>query len=134
MNLDEVEDAFGKDLLEIPGRPSIIWPGGNLDVPRPRLIFQHNPFAVEDDTLDCTYIYWTGNFTLTALTTGSNRVNEARYIYELLKDRYPKGRRIAINAQNTMLINKPPAPRTGFPDGADWRLPIVIDYLTEKKT
>lgn len=130
-SLFEIENALGQHLAATPDIPAIAWPDGYLDAIRPLLIFQHNPFGVSDNTLDSTFPEWRGQVLITVLTDRNDMARQSRQLADTVMGRYPKGLRLNAGAGFSVLVTKPPEPRTGFPDGSDWRLPIVIDYMTE---
>ena len=130
MTLEEIEEAAGRHLLGMDLCPPIAWPDQDFDGPRPFIEFRHIPATVTDATLAGERPTWRGQFLLTVMAERAGLAKEARSIAGRVMARFPHTLRLPAPS-GVVLIRKPPEARSGFPDGSDWRLPVVIDYQTE---
>ena len=130
MTLAEIEDAVGQHLAAMPQCPPIAWPDQSIEAPRPVIEFRHIPASVTDETLAGERAIWRGQFLLTVMTRRGGLAKDARAIAANIAARFPQALRLSAG-DGVVLIRKPAEPRAGFPDGSDWRLPVVIDYQTE---
>lgn len=131
--LQNIETALGQHLLTMPACPPVVWDDQDVLPERPYVRFAHVPVQVMDDTLAGTEPRWQGQVLLTVTTPKGKLAQDARRIAGKLCLHFPKTLRLPV-PDGIVLIHRPPEPRSGFPDGSDWRLPVVIHYKTENQS
>jgi hypothetical protein len=127
----EIENGIGEYLRNgLPGR-TIVWPNQDADPDRPFVVFDHIPVSRTDDTWSGGDIITRGSVMITIViernkfTAPANVI--ANDVFSLFQ--YPTS---IITDNGLIIINKPPELETGYRDGADWRLPIRVDYQTKE--
>jgi hypothetical protein len=115
----------------MPAVPTIAWPDQDADPARPFLEFRHFPVLVSDTDIAGGGEVWRGQVLINVVAARGDLAKAARTIAEQVRARFAFPLRLPVTGGGTVLVRKPPEVRAGIPDGADWRLPVVIDYITE---
>jgi hypothetical protein len=130
MTLNDIETAVGQHLSAITDVPDIAWPNDDFTPSGPYIEFRHAPNDSIDDTISGGFEYQTGLFLLTVVTKKNDFTTDANTLASKVKAQFPYGLRLSAG-DGTVLINRPTSPGTPFPDGAYWRQPLRISYITE---
>lgn len=131
LSLADIETALGQAMESVPGVDRVAWPNRVTDPARPFVMFQHVPTAWTDNTLEARTPRAEGYVTVTVVTQANIFSTPANGLADAILAAFPMGRRIDAGEGVTVLINRPARPMMGMMDGADWRQPIQIDYITE---
>lgn len=107
------------------------WQNRTADPARPFIMFQHVPTGWTDITVSGGATVAAGFCTITVVIEGNQFTGPANVIADQIIADFPMGRRIDIGGGSKLVITKPIDPQLGFPDGADWRMPLRLDYKTE---
>ena len=127
MTLNEIEQALGS-IIHLAWGHQMVWP--NMAAPdplhKPYIALQHVPTSrssggVSGGVEKAGYIQIT--VVHEALTTTVGAQADAESIAAL----FHAGQRIPCGS-GFVTIAKPPEPLSGYRDGADWRVPVRIDY------
>ncbi len=130
MTFDEIETAVGQRLAAMTDVPDIAWPNRAFDPGEKYIEFRHSPTSRPDDVLTGGYEFQTGIFLLTAVTKAGEYSGEANGIAQDIADHFPKALRLTAG-DGEVVITAPPSPATPFQDGAYWRQPVRVFYITE---
>lgn len=132
MTFTEIEQALGQRLSTMAGVPAIAWPNQDFKPPASGtyIEFRHVPGERIDDTVAGGYPYQTGIVLLTVVTKAGGFNTAANTLAQSIANRFPKALRLAAGG-GFVLMYAPAALGTGFQDGAYWRQPVSIRYLTE---
>jgi len=132
MTLDEIEIAAAQHLSAM-GANNIAWPNRDFKPDGQYLEFRHSPTSTEDPVISGGYDYQLGQFLITAVTPAGDFTSAANTLANDVARHFPKALRLSAGGGN-VVINAPSSPRTGFQDGAYWRQPVVVSYITEPTT
>ena len=134
MTLDEIETAIGQRLEGMTDCPPIAWPNRDF-VPTgvPYIEFRHAPTEVRDEVIGGGYPYQIGLFLMTVVVPSGGFSVTANGFAQDIADRFPKALRMAVGGGN-VVINAPPSFGSAFQDGAYWRTPVRVSYITEGDT
>lgn len=128
---NEIETAIGQHLRDgLPGR-TIVWPNQDANPARPFVTFDHVPVSRTDDTWAGGNIITRGSVMITVVTDRDQFTTEANNIAAEIFNLFPYTLSI-ITENGLIIVNKPPEVEQGYRDGADWRLPIRVDYQTKE--
>jgi len=132
MTLNEIETALGQHLADIDDMPPIAWPNRTFTPPADGLYveFRHVPGERVDDTVSGGYPYQSGIALLTVVTKAGEFSTAANELAQSIADAFPKALRLAVGG-GFVLMYAPARFGTPFQDGAYWRQPISVFYLTE---
>lgn len=130
MTLDEIETALGQRLAGMSGVPDIAWPNKAFTPDGTYIEFRMAPTETVDPVVSGGYEYELGICLLTVVTAAGNFTGASNTVAEAIKQRFPKGLRLTAGDGN-VVINAPPSRGTPFQDGAYWRQPVRISYITE---
>lgn len=130
MTFDQIETAVGQHLATMLDAPAIAWPNAKFIANGAYIEFRHAPIEQIDETISGGFVYQTGLFLITAVVPAGGFTGEANALAQAIADRFPKALRITTDAGN-VLVNAPPSMGSGFQDGAYWRQPVRVSYLTE---
>ena len=131
MTYNDIETAIGQRLEAMTDCPPIAWPNQHFEPTGvPYIEFRHAPTDVLDPVIGGGYPYQIGIVLLTVVVPSGSFAGTANGIAQDIADRVPKALRLATGNGN-VVINSPPAPATPFQDGAYWRTPVRISYITE---
>ncbi len=129
--MNAIEQAIGQYLAAMPNCPPIAWPNRDFTPNGTYIEFRHAPNERIDNTIDAIGAYQTGLFLLTVVSDKNKFTTASNALASRIMDRFPKGLRIDAGDSGTVMIYAPPSPGSGFPDGAYWRQPVTIPYVTE---
>jgi hypothetical protein len=133
MNENDIEQAIGRHLETMSDCPPVAWPNMDFDpkqAPDGYLEFRHAPSDRYDDTIDATGPIQVGIVLVTAVLPAGNFATAANALASRVAQRFPKTLRLT-STEGTVLITAPASPSTGFQDGAYFRKPVRIFYITE---
>jgi hypothetical protein len=132
MTFNEIEQAIGQRLSTMSGVPAIAWPNQDFKPPASGtyIEFRHVPGERIDDTTSGGYPYQTGIALLTVVTKAGGFNTAANTLAQSIANRFPKALRLAAGG-GFVLLNAPAALGTPFQDGAYWRQPVRVFYITE---
>lgn len=131
LSLADIETALSEAVEAERYVYPIAWPNRTIDPPRPFLMFQHVPTNWTDNTMEARTPRAEGYITITIVRRANEFSTPANQMADYIMRAFPMGRRIQTRAGVTVLINRPPRPMMGMMDGADWRQPVQIFYVTE---
>ena len=129
MTFDQIETAVGQHLRGMGSTP-IAWPNQNYTPTGTYIEFRHSPGDRFDDTIDAAGAIQTGIFLLTVVVKAGGFATAANALAQQIADRFPKALRLAAGGGN-VVIYAPSALGTPFQDGAYWRQPVRVFYITE---
>lgn len=129
MTLDDIETAVGQ-YLEGMGETPIAWPNADFTPNGTYLEFRHAPTDTFDPVIAGGYEYDIGIFLITAVVQSGGFTGEANTLAQQVRDRFPKALRLAAGGGN-VVITAPPSLGSPFQDGAYWRQPVRVQYITE---
>lgn len=130
MTLNDVETAIGQHLEAMTGAPTIAWPNKSFTPSGLYLEFRHAPNTIVDNTISGGFDYMQGIALVTVVSDANGFSTAANTLAQLVKDRFPKALRLPAGT-GFVLINEPTSFGTPFQDGAYWRQPVRISYITE---
>lgn len=132
MTFQEIETAIGQHLTGLASVPPIAWPNQDFAVPSTGtyIEFRHVPTERVDDTVSGGYPYQYGIALLTVVIRSGGFNTSANTIAQQIADRFPKALRLATTGGD-VLMYAPAAFGTPFQDGAYWRQPVSVFYITE---
>jgi hypothetical protein len=130
MTFDEIETAIGQHLEAMDDCPPIAWPNQDFTPSGTYIEFRHVPSDRVDDTGSGGYPYQLGIVLLTVVIPAGGFNTAANTIAQAIADRFPKALRLAAGG-GFVLMNGPAALGTPFQDGAYWRQPVSVRYITE---
>lgn len=129
--MNGIEQAVGQHLTTMPDCPPIAWPNKDFTPAGTYIEFRHAPNERIDDTIDAAGAYQTGLFLLTVVSAKDRFTTAGNALAAKIMARFPKGLRLDAGTDGTVLIYAPANPGVPFPDGAYWRQPVTLRYLTE---
>lgn len=133
MTFDEIERAIGQRLADWAYTQSdlpIAWPKQDFAPSGTYIQFRHVPGNRVDDTISGGYPFQTGIVLLTAVLPSGGFNTSANSMAQNIADLFPKSLRLVTDGGN-VLIYAPAAFGTPFQDGAYWRQPVSVFYITE---
>lgn len=130
MTLQDIETAIGQYLQGMSGAPDIAWPNKDFKPNGLYIEFRHTPNTVVDGTTNGGFEYHIGIALLTVVAPVNAFSGAANSLAQGIADRFPKALRLTAGT-GKVLINAPTSFGTPFPDGAYWRQPVRISYITE---
>ena len=119
----QIVRAFGERLLTLPDAPTIVWEDQADDPARPFLSVEHNPAIRQERGLAGGGLWQTGYFVLNIRTAKGGLANDAHAIAGRILAHFPRALRL-----DGLTITGARLASAGYPDGADWRLPVRVDY------
>jgi hypothetical protein len=131
MTQNEIEAAIGQRLAAGVDTLPIAWPNQSFTPTGKYVEFRHAPNTRTDPVISGGYAYQQGLFLLTLVVPAGGFATEANDIAQSIADLFPKALRLAT-ATGKVVINEPTSFGTGFVDGAYWRQPVRISYITEE--
>ena len=124
MTPQEIVQAFGQRLAAMPQVPPIVWEDQDASPARPCLSVQHVPVTRETPGIAGGASYVTGYFAVTVMAARGGLAQDANAIATAILAHFPKAL-----ALGRMRITQARIGAPGFIDGADYRLPVRIDYI-----
>lgn len=127
----EIENAIGQRLASMTNVPPIAWPNDSF-VPGldPYLEFRRSPNGSFDPVIAGGYAYEIGLALITVASPAGVFATASNDIAQQVANRFPKALRMTAGS-GRVVINAPPSVAPGFQDGAYFRLPVRISYITE---
>jgi hypothetical protein len=130
MNENDIENAIGQHLAAMTDCPPIAWPNADFTPTGTYIEFRHVPGARVDPVISGGFAYQTGIALLTVVTPAGRFAGEANAIAAQIAERFPKATRMPADGGN-VVIQAPANPGTAFTDGAWFRKPVSVRYITE---
>jgi len=131
MTFAEIENALGQRLSGMSGVPAIAWPNRKFTPGAdPYLEFRHTPNGSFNPDTAGGVPYHIGLVLVTVVAPAGNFTTSANTLAQAVADRFPKGLRLTAGS-GKVLINAPSSLASPFQDGAYWRQPVRISYITE---
>jgi len=106
---------------------SIAYPNINHDGKKPYIGVQCVRVGRRDETLNGEQTISRGQLIATVVTQRGKSSLTANQKADQIAALFPMGRRIAVTG-GEIVIMKPADIREGFPQDADWRTPVIVDY------
>jgi len=134
MTFDQIETALGQRLAEMTDCPPIAWPNKSFTPSGvPYIEFRHAPVDRRDEVIGGGFPYQIGLVLMTVVVPSGAFTGTANSIAQDIANRFPKALRMSTGSGN-VVINAPASLASGFQDGAYWRQPVRISYITEGDT
>lgn len=130
MTFDQIEQAVGLQLSTLTPAYPIAWPNADFTPNGTYIEFRHSPGERVDPVIAGGYAYQTGIFLLTVVIPAGGFATQANTIAQAIADLFPKALRIPAGS-GKVVISGPSSLGTGFQDGAYWRQPVRVFYITE---
>lgn len=127
ISTEKIEIALGQHLAAMTGAPTIAYQNQDIDPARPFLAADHVPGTRTDPTLDGTGETVRGQYMVYVVVTAGDFTTAANTLADKILDRF-KYKTLISMTSGAILVVKPPEVLTGYKDGADWRVPVRIDY------
>jgi hypothetical protein len=130
--LTQIETAFGQHLVT-PAISPVVEPNKAASPANPFITIAHYPVSRDSRAIDGNGgTVSRGYFICTVVAASNTFSTVANGKADEIAARFPVGLKLAVGAR-FMRISRPPSPAQGFPDGADWRQPVRIDYIVTAK-
>lgn len=71
-----------------------------------------------------------GQYKITIVWDTNKYSHKAQAEGDRIIEHFPRGLRLDLQGGGTVLVSQEPYPIKAYPDGSDWRLPIVVPYKT----
>ena len=131
MTFNDIEQSVGQHLEGMIDCPPIAWPNADFTpTGAPYIEFRHAPNDRVDPVIDGGYEYQIGLFLLTVVVPSGGFAGTANTLAQDIANRFPKALRLPAGAGN-VVISAPSSLANGFQDGAYWRQPVRVPYITE---
>lgn len=105
----------------------VAYPNINFSGQKPYIAVQFVRVGRRDDTLSGEQTISRGQMIASVVVAVGGSTKTANQKADQIAALFPMGRRIAVTGGEIVII-KPADIREGFPQDADWRTPILIDY------
>ena len=127
----EIETAIGQRLEGMANVPPIAWPNRAFTPgDAAYLEFRHAPNGSVDPVIAGGFAYQLGLVLITVIIPAGGFTTAANTIAQAIADRFPKALRLTAGS-GKVVINAPTSLATPFQDGAYWRQPVRLSYITE---
>lgn len=130
MTFAEIENAIGEHLAGMAGAPAIAWPNASFTPAGTYLEFRHSPNGRFDPVIAGGYAYQIGLVLITVVVPAGGFATAANTLAQAVANRFPKALRLTAGA-GKVVINAPSSVAAPFQDGAYWRQPVRVQYITE---
>lgn len=127
MNQTNIELTLATDFVAAAGTWKVAIPNVSFDGAKPYLRFEIVRVSSRDDTLEGQATINKGRIVATVVTEQGKKSKDGNMKADEIAAHYPMGRRIPI-IDGEIVIIAPPNIQEGFPQDADWRTPVIIDY------
>lgn len=127
MNQTNIELTLAEDFNAAVGGWNVAYPNVKFEGDRPYIRFEIVRVSNRDDTLEGQAPISKGRIIATVVTATYVKSKDANTKADEIAAHYPMGRRIPI-IDGEIVIIAPPNIQEGFPQDADWRTPVIIDY------
>ena len=131
MTFADIDNALKARLNAIRAGIAVAWPGLSFQPGAEFIEFQHSPVTRTDTTLTGDYSTQEGIVLMNAVVRSNIGEKRALEIADLIRGGFRMGLRLAAGSAN-VVIEKPAEPRPGFTDGTYYRIPVVVNYTTER--
>lgn len=105
----------------------IAYPNINHDGKKPYIAIQFVRVGRRDDTLAGEQTISRGQMIATVVVSVGTSTRVANEKADQIANLFPMGRRLPV-AGGEIVIMKPANIREGFPQDADWRTPVIVDF------
>lgn len=129
MNDNDIENAIGQHLAGMGSTP-IAWPNDDFTPNGTYIEFRHVPGERVDEVISGGFAYQNGIVLLTVVTPSGGFATAANTLAAQIATRFPKALRLPAGGGN-VVISAPANPGTPFQDGAYFRKPVSVRYITE---
>ena len=129
MTQNDIEKAFG-ERLETADIAPISWPARSFEPNGEYIEFRHAPNNVTDSFISGGGAIRQGLILITAVIPAGNFTTRANEIADLVFALFPKALRMP-QASGTALVTDAADFGSGFTEGAYWKQPVVVPYITE---
>lgn len=126
---DQIETALGQHLRGMGSTP-IAWPNQDFTPTGTYIEFRHSPTERIDPVLAGGMPYQTGIALITVVAKAGGFATAANTLAQQIANRFPKALRLTAGS-GRVIISAAPSFGTPFQDGAYWRQPVRVFYLTE---
>lgn len=130
MTFNDIETAIGQHLADM-GNTPIAWPNKAFTPDGIYIEFRISPNTIEDRTISGGREYEFGLALITVISPADEFTTESNALAEQIKNRFPKALRLAAG-NGDVVINAPTSRAAGFPDGAYWRQPMRVSWITDE--
>ena len=124
-DLQQIETAFGQALAAVSGVTAIAWPNRTSDPARPFVLFDHQPTAWLNATVDASEVRATGYVVASVCVTHGGFNTASNALAQAIIDAFPNGRRLG----GVCITAGRPLP--DYFDGVGLRRPVRIEYRSE---
>lgn len=133
MTFNEIEAAVGQHLAAMADCPPVAWPNQDFTPSGTYIEFRHAPTERVDPVISGGHPYQIGIFLMTVIIPAGGFTTAANVVAQNIANRFPKALRLNTGSGN-VVINAPSSLANGFQDGAYWRQPVRVFYITESDT
>lgn len=127
MNQTDIELTLAADFSVAAGGWQVAYPNVSFSGTKPYLRFEIVRVSNRDETLAGEMPISKGRVIATVVTEIGTKSKAANQKADEIAALYPMGRRLAVTGGEIVII-APPNIQEGFPQDADWRTPVIIDY------
>ncbi|MCL6653484.1 hypothetical protein A6R70_14420 [Agrobacterium rubi] len=127
MNQTNIELTLAADFSVAAGTWAVAYPNLSFSASKPYLRFEIVRVSNRDETLAGEMPISKGRIVATIVTEIGTKSKSANTKADEIAAHYPMGRRLPV-AGGEIVIIAPPNIQEGFPQDADWRTPVIIDY------
>lgn len=130
--LNQIETAFGQR-LSTPAIAPVVWPNKAAAPAKPYITVAHYPVSRDSAAISGNGgRIDRGYFLLTVVAESNGFTTTANGKADEIAARFPMGLKLAVGTR-FLRISRPPQFAQGYPDAADWRQPVRVDYITTAK-
>lgn len=126
-DLNAIETAFGQRLAS-PQILPIVWPNKAASPSKPYLSVQHVPTSRDSNALAGGGVVEAGYFVVTVVAESNTFATAANGKADEVADRFPMALKMACGSR-WLRVSRPAQMLQPFPNGADWRQPVRVDYI-----
>jgi hypothetical protein len=127
VNEADIANALGQRLAAAPSLGTIAWPNDGTTPTAPYLVFDHVPVSRVDRTLAGGGEIAEGYVMIGVVAALNEFATPANVIADAIAARFPYALRLSFTG-GTIVITQPPVILRGYPDDANWRVPVRINY------
>ncbi len=128
MRAADIANALEQHLGEIPDVLTIVWENQDAQPVAPYIEVQNVRTSVRDGTIAGGAAVHEGYLVLTVVTAQNTFATPANAVADDLAAWFPMGHRLAVLGGGHVVIPRPARVLQGFPDGANWRTPVRVEY------
>lgn len=128
MRATDISNALAERLATGAGLPTVVWENQDTMPPNlPYLVFDNVRTGSRDAALSGGARVDEGYLMITVVAAQNQFATPATNIADDVAERFAYGLRLAFDGGH-VLITRPPTVMRGYPDEADFRVPVRIDY------